>query len=171
MNPTFRPPGTARMPESLENAPDHRRRVATLLTLLASEDNQRVLARRSGRERLAFELARAWFDDVYVPSGRYLGGLKGDYSPEAAELFRDAFDPVELAAMERFHRFFELRVDMLPGPLLEERIPIGERWRSLMRDAGYLIEDLGVDVEALRLRLGDGVRPPSEVSELIRIVG
>lgn len=156
---------------SLEKAPDHRRRVATLLTLLASEDNQRVLARRTGRERLAFELARAWFDDVYVPSSRYLGGLKGDYAPEAAELFRDAFDPVELAAMERFHRFFELRMDMIPGGLLEERVPVDERWRSLMRDAGYLLEDLGGDVEALGLRLDDGVRPPAGVSDLIRIEG
>lgn len=157
------------MNKRVEKLPDHRRRVALLLALQASEETQRILAQSTGRERLAYEIALAWFDDVYVPSNRYLGGLKGDYSPEAAEQFADAFDPVELAAMERFHRFFELRMDMLPSRLLDERrIPIDERWQSLMRDAGYLLEDLGVDVVRLRRRLNDDARSPGSVSDLIR---
>lgn len=157
------------MNKQVENTPDHRRRVAMLLAVLASEESQHLLARRSGRDRLAHELALAWFDVVYLPSNRYLGGLKGDFSLAAAERFEDAFDPVELAAMERFHRFFELRMDMLPARLLEQRrIPIDERWRSLMRDAGYLLEDLGVDVEGLRRRLQEGARTPISLIELIR---
>lgn len=153
------------MAPSIEH-PNYRRRTATLLALLASERSQVALARKAGRERIAYELARAWFDDVYLPSGRYLRGLKGDFSRDAAERFRDAFDPVELAALDRFHRFFELRLDMLPDGAIEEgRIPIDGRWRSLMRDAGYLLEDLGVDGEDLRRRL----RIPADVSGLIRI--
>ena len=137
-------------------APDHRRRMTTLLGLLASEEAQETLAQRLGRPRLAYELACAWFDDVYVPSERYMDGLKGDLSSDAAETFRDAFDPVEAAAMERFHRFFELRIDMLPDPsLASRRIPIDDRWRSLMKDAGYLLEDLGGGPEDFRRRIAE----------------
>lgn len=155
------------MSDSLDNGPDHRQRVATLLGLLASEEAQTLLARQTPRERLAYELARYWFDVVYTPSGRYVDGLKGDFSMEAAESFNDAFDPVELAAMERFHRFFELRIGMLaPGQLDAKRIPIDETWRTVMKDAGYLLEDLHVDPTELRRRLHDDPKP---LSDLIRI--
>ena len=127
------------------NRPDHRQRITTLLGLLTSERAQQVLARRLGREQVAYALAQAWFDDVYVPGKRYLDSLKGDLQPEAVESFHGAFDPFERAAMERFHRFFELRIDMLPEDrLASRRIPIDDRWTSLMKDAGYLLEDLGV---------------------------
>ena len=156
------------MNRSVESAPDHRRRVGLLLALLAGEDGQQRLARESSRERLAFELTRAWFDLVYLPGASYLEGLKGDFSADAAEAFRDCFDPVEMAAMERFHRFFELRVDMLPEGCLTGRcIPIDERWRSVMRDAAYLLEDLGWDADDLRRRIREGAE--TGLTGLIRI--
>lgn len=157
------------MSAPVDKTPDHRQRVATLLALLASEKSQEVLARRTSRERVAFELTRVWFDEIYVPSGRYLGGLKGDFSREAAETFNDAFDPVEMAAMERFHRFFELRMEMLPRDFIEaEGIPIDERWRSLMRDAGYLLEDLDVDVRDRARRLASSLKNEDGLAALIR---
>ncbi len=150
--------------------PDHRQRMTTLLGLLASEEAQATLAKRLERPRLAYELACAWFDDAYVPSERYMDGLKGDLAPEAAETFRDAFDPVEIAAMERFHRFFELRIDMLPPALLaSRRIPIDDRWRSLMKDAGYLLEDLGGAEEDFRRRLAESGDVSAEIAAIIRI--
>ncbi len=149
---------------ALAPTPDHRRRMTTLLGLLASEDAQETLAERFERPQLAYELACAWFDDVYVPSERYMDGLKGDLSSEAAETFRDAFDPVEIAAMERFHRFFELRIDMLsPALLASRRIPIDDRWQSLMKDAGYLLEDLG-GAKDLQRRLAES----EDLAEVIR---
>lgn len=148
----------------LAPTPDHRRRMTTLLGLLASEDAQETLAKRFARPQLAYELACAWFDDVYVPSERYMDGLKGDLSSEVAETFRDAFDPVEIAAMERFHRFFELRIDMLsPALLASRRIPVDDRWRSLMKDAGYLLEDLG-GAKDLQRRLAES----EDLAEVIR---
>lgn len=150
--------------------PDHRRRIATLLGLLTSEEAQETLSQRLGRPRLAYELACAWFDDVYVPSERYMDGLKGDLAPEAAETFRDAFDPVELAAMERFHRFFELRIDMLPDAMIASRcIPVDDRWRSLMKDAGYLLEDIGGNAENFRRRLAESGDASGEIAAIIRI--
>ncbi len=143
--------------------------MTTLLGLLASEDAQEALSQRLERPRLAYELACAWFDDVYVPSERYMDGLKGDLAPEAAETFKDAFDPVELAAMERFHRFFELRIDMLPDAMIaSRRIPINDRWRSLMKDAGYLLEDLGGNVENFRRRLAESGDVSGEIDAIIR---
>ncbi|MEX0821131.1 MAG: hypothetical protein WD021_03210 [Rhodothermales bacterium] len=160
------------MSGSVEKTPDHRQRVATLLALLAGEKSQEVLARHASRERVAYELTRVWFDEIYVPGGRYLGGLKGDFSRASAETFNDAFDPVEIAAMERFHRFFELRVEMLPGDFIEaERIPIDERWRSLMRDAGYLLEDLGIDVGDRGRRLASSLQGVDGLASLIRSGG
>ena len=148
--------------------PDPRRRITTLLGLLASEEAQETLAKRLERPRLAYELACAWFDDAYVPSERYMDGLKGDLASEAAETFRDAFDPVEIAAMERFHRFFELRIDMMPPDLLaSRRIPIDDRWRSLMKDAGYLLEDLG-SAEDFRRRLAESGDLAEDLADVIR---
>ncbi len=158
------------MPKPLAPSPDHRRRVATLLGLLTSEEAQETMSQRLGRSRLAYELACAWFDDVYVPSERYMDGLKGDMAPEAAETFRDAFDPVELAAMERFHRFFELRIDMLPDAMIASRcIPMDDRWRSLMKDAGYLLEDIGGNAENFRRRLAESGDVSGEIAAIIRI--
>ena len=158
------------MPKPLAPSPDHRRRVATLLGLLTSEEAQETMSQRLGRSRLAYELACAWFDDVYVPSERYMDGLKGDMAPEAAETFRDAFDPVELAAMERFHRFFELRIDMLPDAMIASRcIPMDDRWRVLMKDAGYLLEDIGGNAENFRRRLAESGDVSGEIAAIIRI--
>ena len=158
------------MPKPLAPSPDHRRRVATLLGLLTSEEAQETMSQRLGRSRLAYELACAWFDDVYVPSERYMDGLKGDMAPEAAETFRDAFDPVELAAMERFHRFFELRIDMLPDAMIASRcIPVDDRWRSLMKDAGYLLEDIGGNAENFRPRVAESGGVSEEIAAIIRI--
>lgn len=132
--------------------------MATLLALLSSEEAQQRLAAGVTRERVAFELSRAWFDIVYLPGGQYLGGLKGDFSAEAAETFRDSFDPVEIRALERFHRFFELRVEMVgTEAIAERRIPIDERWRGIMKDAGYLLQDLEEDVSGFSARLPSDV--------------
>ena len=158
------------MGDTPTTTPDHRQRIATLLGLLTSEEAQETLSQHLERPRLAYELACAWFDDVYVPSERYMDGLKGDLAPEAAETFKDAFDPVELAAMERFHRFFELRIDMLPDAMIASRcIPMDDRWRSLMKDAGYLLEDIGGNVENFRRRLAESGDVSGEIAAIIRI--
>lgn len=138
---------------------DFRERVATYLALLASEAAQDALGRRVDRERLAFELCRIWFDDIYVPSPRYFEGLKGDYSEDAAGRFRADFSREELAELERFTRFLELRMEMLSGGTARSlgRVSNTDAWQSLMRHAWYLLDDLEPDAEFRRARLAEAV--------------
>jgi hypothetical protein len=102
-------------------------------------------------ERIAFELCRLWFDDVYTPSRRYMEGLKGDWDADAEEAFRDAFSPEESTWLERFHRFLELRIDRLSAAQKADAVfPNNDTWRGVMRDAGNLL-DLMDDERARRV--------------------
>ena len=88
----------------------------------------------------------ATFDDVFVAGTRYLEGLKGDYDESAATEFRAAFTDEEWKYLERFHRFLELRIDMMPAAARRERrLPDSPVWQSIVRDAGYLLELLEPD--------------------------
>src|SRR5690606_29645357 len=93
----------------LDHPTEIRRRVTAFLALLSSAPAHERLTTKMEPEQLAFELLRIWFDDVYLPSARYVDGLKGDYSATAADVFRSAFSDEECADLERFHRFVELR--------------------------------------------------------------
>lgn len=131
-----------------------RRKTVTFLALLSSDVALRILSEDSDPERLAFELCRAWFDKIYVPSESYLDGLRGDRSEEAVMRFLEAFDDAEATALERFHRFFELRMTMVPDSFIEEgRIPIRDSWFAITRDAGYLLDALVSDSDAIRQEL------------------
>lgn len=131
-------------PAAPDNTHPVRARILDALGLIASF--REVLVARPGLspERLSFLLCRMWFDEVYVPGRRYLDGLKGDFDPVAAERVLALFDEDEQRWLERFNRFLELRVAALgTGPLNQGIFPVGERWESVIRDAGYLVELLG----------------------------
>lgn len=135
---------------------DFRERVGTYLTLLASDGAHEALGRLVDPERLAFELCRVWFDHVYVAGHRYFDGLKGDFSHDAAARFRRAFTAEELAKLERFSRFLELRLEMLPDYAMKERrIPNNDAWQNLVRDAAYMLDDLAPQSDVRRRRLAD----------------
>jgi hypothetical protein len=135
---------------------DYRERVITYLTLLSSEAGRQTLSQIVEPERLAFELCRIWFDDIYIAGHRYFDGLKGDFSPDAAEVFRSAFTTSELAALERFSQFLELRLDMLPkSDLTSRRIPDNDTWRNFVKDARYLLEDLDPHSKVRSRRLAE----------------
>lgn len=134
------------------NEPSHRRRVVRFLALLSSEEALSLLARWTEPERAAYELCRAWFEKIYIPSGTYLDGLRGDRSSAAVERFHAEFDEDEISALERFHRFVELRMAMLSDESLEAgRIPLTDSWSALVKHAGYLLDELGVDAAAAQL--------------------
>lgn len=137
-----------------------RERVVLLLGLLSSPECQETcVGDRRSREELAFVLCRVWVDEIFVPGLRYVDGWKGDRDEEAAERFWAPFDAEEREALERFHRFVELRLEMLPEEARrEERIPAGDRWENLMRDAGNTLEALEPDGDRLRGRLERVVR-------------
>ena len=123
-----------------------RRRVVLFLALLTSD-----AWRAAAPERTAFALCRLWFDEVYTPGLRYLDGLKGDRSEAAVRHFEAAFTEAEREALARFHRFLELRVDMLPERDRHRGVfPENDAWRSLLRDAAYLLDVLTPDADGLR---------------------
>lgn len=130
----------------------HRKRVALVLAFLSSEECRQICQRVLAPERLAYEWCRLWFDEIYVPSLRYLEGLKADRSEEAAAEFRACFTEDELEALERFHRFLELRVERLSDDAHQrESFPQTDAWDSVVRHAGYVLEDLeAVEPEAVR---------------------
>lgn len=143
-----------------ENQPQNiRERVIDFLLFLSSEEHLRACRRLMPPELLAFELSRLWFNEIYAPGARYLESLKGDFSPEKARQFQECFSEEEFAALERFHRFFELRIDMLPETARQKGIfPESDAWRNIMRHAGYLAEELEPDAEKRRSRLAKYLR-------------
>lgn len=137
-----------------------RERVALVLAFLSSPTCQEACHRVLDPERLAYEWCRVWFDEVYVPSLRYLDGLKGDRSEEDVAAFWDAFSDEEKEVLERFHRFLELRVDMLSEEVHRRAsFPQSDAWDSIVRHAEYVLEDLqSVDRLRLQNRIGALVR-------------
>lgn len=137
-----------------------RDRVIDFLLFLSSEEC--LGASRQGFvpwEKLAYGLARIWFNEIYSPGIRYIGTLKGDFSPQEAQEFQENFSEEELESLERFHRFFELRMDILPESARRAEIfPENDAWRNIMRHARYLAEELEPDAEKRRSRLEKYIR-------------
>jgi len=134
-----------------------RERVVLFLLFLTSAKCVDALKRRIPADRVVFEFCRLWFDEIYTPSTRYMDGLKGDLSPGRVAEFRQHFDDDELAALERFNAFLDLRIDMLSDAQRASRkFPENDMWRNIVRDAGYLVEDLEPDA-AERRRLVDWI--------------
>lgn len=143
---------------SRRTVPD-RKRVLLFLALMSSEEAQESCAERMDRGRLAFELCRVWIEEIFVPGWTRLDGIKGDRDVRAAARFWEAFDGEEREALERFHRFVELRVEMLPEEARRDRrFPQNDRWENLMRDAANTLEALEVEYEELRSGLAEVIR-------------
>ena len=129
-----------------------RERVLVFLSFFTSPESQRAFAPTVPEEHLAYELCNIWFDSVFVSGMRYLDGIKGDRSEAASNAFRAAFNDEEWKFLERFHRFLELRIDMMPGARKKERtIPNNNLWESIVRDANYLFELLEPDLKKRKL--------------------
>lgn len=128
-----------------------RDRVVLFLLFLTSDACRRSLARRIPEDRIIFELCRVWFDEIYVPGPRYLDGLKGDLTAERVAEFASHFTDEEFESLERFHAFFELRMDMQPEKVLRDRsFPDSDLWQNVVRDARYIVEDLEPNAEKRR---------------------
>ncbi len=133
---------------------DFRERVVVFLAFLTSEECQAACRRHALPEELAAALARLWFDEIYVPGESYLHGLKGDRSGEDLARFNACFTDDELAELERFHGFFELRLDFVSNTALGRAFfPDNDSWRSLLKHAAYVLADLDPDPGRLRALL------------------
>lgn len=131
-----------------------RQQVIFFLLMLSSDRSQKTLQPWISPERLAYRLCALWFDSIYAPSRRYIRGWKGDFSPEAAESFRNAFSEDEFAMLEQFHCFLELRMDMLPEEMLQrQEIPQNDLWRNIQRHAANTLHFLVRNPERYRQEL------------------
>ena len=140
------------MPETLSiPAGGVRQRVVVFLAVLTSEAWREAGEAPGESERLAFELCRLWVEDLYAPGLHTLDGLKGTRDEAAVRRFEEAFSPDERAALERFHHFLVLRLEMLPAPARQQgRFPRDDRWHNLVRDAAYLLDALEAAPEDVR---------------------
>ena len=137
-----------------ETPGEERTQVLVFLAFLSSEACYAACRPALAPEKLAFALCRLWFDELYTPGLRYLDSLKGDVSQEAVDRFMDAFSDDERAALERFHRFLELRLDRLSAENRRQGVfPQNDTWFNIMRDAGYLLETFDADPDLTRRRL------------------
>ena len=65
-----------------------RDQVVLFLLFITSDDCLKAYENTIPQERLAFELSRIWFDEIYVPGMTYLvNGLKGDFSEKKSKQF------------------------------------------------------------------------------------
>lgn len=122
--------------EALSRRRDPRSEVISFLRLLSDLDAVDAFAARYADKDVPAELCRIWFDEIYAPSKTYLEGMKGDASEQEAERFNAFFTTEELDALERFHRFFELRVEMhqKSGGQLG-KFSDSQLWKYLFKDA------------------------------------
>lgn len=136
-----------------------RERVVVFLAFLTSERCMEACRRHAAAEELAAVLSRLWFDEIYVPGEHYLDGVKGDRSEEEVARFRACFTEEEHVGLERFHGFFELRLDFVSNSTQGRAFfPNNDSWRSLVKHAVYLLNDLDPDPDRIRTLLAGMVQ-------------
>lgn len=138
---------------------DHRQRVLLFLKLFSSTPAIERLIGPSDPDHAAESLCRLWIDDIYLPGLRYRQGLKGDRNRAHVAQFQSVFSSRELALLEQFHRFLELRLEMFPKRLAEERsFPRGAFWQNIIAHARRVIEEIdpeGLEIDDLVARTAD----------------
>jgi len=129
-----------------------REQAIVFLLFLTSEESLKACHKFITPEKLSLKLARMWFDEIYVPGVRYLdGGLRGDHSEGEVERFQNSFTEDECKALGRFHRFFELRLEMIPDSSRKSGVwPQNDSWRNVVKDARNLLSLFALDVDSLR---------------------
>jgi len=95
-----------------------------------------------------------------LPGIRYLdGGLKGDISERAVARFAEGFTEEEFKALERFHSFFELRLEMVHAAAREAGVwPQNDSWSNMVRAARNLLDLFLADADALRSGMSEMFR-------------
>ena len=146
------------MSEWTEQQEAVRERVIGFLLFLTSKEASDLLHEYVSPAKLAFEMCKIWFNHIFDAGMRYLDNIKADYSEEKAELFRSSFDDEEWKSLERFHHFWELRLDMLPDKYRrQEEFPGNDTWTNIRRDAGYVLRALAPDLTERQKALAESV--------------
>ena len=112
------------------DVPNRKPVIIDLLKLLASEELQLAYEKNVPHVDITAELLFMWFNDQYHPGEAF---------------FASCFTADELAALERFNRFYEERVDKLPESQGTVRTWLTNPvWREIMREAQKTIECISV---------------------------
>ncbi len=148
------------MNKTKKSCKEIREQVVLFLLFITSEDCLQTYENTISQEKLAFELSRIWFDEIYIPGMIYLvDGLKGNFSEKKAGEFEKCFTEKEFKSLERFHRFFELRMDMLSKDNKKKGIiPQNDSWQHLKRHASYLAAELEPNADEKKKQLENLVR-------------
>jgi hypothetical protein len=125
-----------------------RNNIIEILELLASEEKQLAYERDVPHVDITAELVCMWFNDQYHP-GR---GFDAFFSPD------------ELAALARFHQFYDERVDRLPESQGTVRTWLADPlWREIMREAQETLKRIAEPDAAPNSRQPSQLPPSSEV--------
>jgi len=134
----------------------HRARVIGFLAFLSghagvpSRENNSIV-----RNDLPQVLSGLWFDEIFLPSRRYLDCLKGDQAESASAAFWSEFSQPERNALERFHRFFELRLEMMERGLKRgDGEDILNFWSHTVKDAALALNSFHSHLEKSYEQLG-----------------
>ncbi len=128
-----------------------RTRIILFLAFMTSPECQELCRKAAAPEAVAARLTRVWFDDLYVPGESYFDGLKGNVQESEVEFFESCFSKEELAILERFHGFFELRLDFLANSRHgRAQFPDNDSWRSLIRHADHVLSELAPNPDHIR---------------------
>lgn len=98
---------------SVTPARNHRQAVEFLLAVFAERTTPQCDELGVPVQATPLETCRRWFDDVYLPSSRYFDAVKGEIDITELQQFSSQFSEDEFLQLERFHRFLELRLDLL----------------------------------------------------------
>lgn len=99
--------------------------VENILKLLSSKDQQLEFQRKSPSANVALELLCLWFNELYNPG---------------THLFKQSFTSIELAAIQEFNRYYDLRKGKLPETI--EELHGDSDWSVIMDEAKYLLDTL-----------------------------
>ena len=128
-----------------------RERVIVFLAFLTSEECRAACREHARPEELAAALTSLWFDEIYVPAETTVTGLQPTPGEEELAQFRSCFSASELETLERFHGFFELRLEFVSNRLYGRAFfPENDSWRSILQHASYVLTELAPDPEQLR---------------------
>ncbi|MCY3487422.1 MAG: hypothetical protein OXH34_03185 [Bacteroidetes bacterium] len=136
------------------NPPRDRERVVVFLGFLTSEKCRKACSGHAQPEMIAAMLTRLWFEEIYVPSETGIDTLKPVPDPDDCARFNGCFSAGELTALERFHGFFELRLNFLTNQVYGKAFfPENDSWRSLIEHARHVLSELDPNPEWLQSML------------------
>ncbi len=137
--------------DSVFSRADDRDRVTVLLAFLTSPECQAACRQYARPEELAAAISRLWFDEVYVPAEKYLDEFKGHPCDLDLARFDACFTEGELAALARFHGFWELRLGFVTNSAGGRAFfPENDSWRGLIKHAEYVLAELEPDAKRIQ---------------------